>query len=133
VWSATSYGELYREGHAAERWNMLHPTEPPRVPYVARCFEGAEGPIVAASDYLKVLPDLIDRWLPSRLVSLGTDGFGRSENRASLRNHFEVDARFVTVATLAALARDGQLEAKVVQKAIKDLEIDPEKVNPAIA
>jgi pyruvate dehydrogenase E1 component len=133
VWSATSYGELYREGHAAERWNMLHPAEPPRVPYVARCFEGAEGPIVAASDYLKVLPDLIDRWLPSRLVSLGTDGFGRSENRASLRNHFEVDARFVTVATLAALAQDGQLEAKVVQKAIKDLEIDPEKVSPAIA
>ena len=78
-------------------------------------------------------PISIDRWLPSRLVSLGTDGFGRSENRASLRNHFEVDARFVTVATLAALARDGQLEAKVVQKAIKDLEIDPEKVNPAIA
>jgi pyruvate dehydrogenase E1 component len=133
VWSATSYGELYREGHAAERWNMLHPTEPPRIPYVARCFDGAEGPIVAASDYLKALPDLIDRWLPSRLVSLGTDGFGRSENRASLRNHFEVDARFVTVATLAALAREGQLEAKVVQKAIKDLEIDPEKVNPAIA
>jgi pyruvate dehydrogenase E1 component len=133
VWSATSYGELYREGHAAERWNMLHPTEPPKVPYVARCFENAEGPIVAASDYLKVLPDLIDRWLPSRLVSLGTDGFGRSESRASLRNHFEVDARFVTVATLAALAQDGRLEAKVVQKAIRDLEIDPEKVNPAIA
>jgi pyruvate dehydrogenase E1 component len=133
VWSATSYGELYREGHAAERWNMLHPNEKPRVPYVTQCFEATEGPIIAASDYLKVLPDLIDRWLPRRLVSLGTDGFGRSESRAALRNHFEVDARFVTLATLAALAREGQVDAKVVQKAIKDLEIDPEKVNPFIA
>jgi pyruvate dehydrogenase E1 component len=133
VWSATSYGELYRDGHAAERWNMLHPDETPRVPYVTRCFADAPGPIVAASDYLKTLPDLIDRWLPRPLVSLGTDGFGRSESRASLRNHFEVDSRFVTLATLAALARDGQIDAKVVQKAIGDLEIDPEKVNPAIA
>ena len=84
VWSATSYGELYREGHAAERWNMLHPGEKPRVPYVTQLFEGTEGPIIAASDYLKVLPDLIDRWLPRPLVSLGTDGFGRSESRAAL-------------------------------------------------
>jgi pyruvate dehydrogenase E1 component len=133
VWSATSYGELYREGHAAERWNMLHPGEKPRVPYVTQLFEGSEGPIIAASDYLKVLPDLIDRWLPRPLVSLGTDGFGRSESRADLRNHFEVDARFVTVATLAALAREGQLDAKVVQKAIKDLDIDVEKRNPFVA
>jgi pyruvate dehydrogenase E1 component len=133
VWSATSYNELYREGHACERWNMLHPGETPRVPYVTRAFAETQGPIVAASDYLKVLPDLIDRWLPRPLVSLGTDGFGRSENRASLRNHFEVDSRFVTVAALSALVRDKQLDAKVVQQAIADLEIDPEKVNPAIA
>ena len=133
VWSATSYGELYRDGHAAERWNLLHPGEQPKVPYVTQCFEGTEGPIIASSDYLKALPDLIDRWLPRPLVSLGTDGFGRSESRADLRNHFEVDARFVTLATLAALAREGQLDTKVVQKAIKDLQIDPEKANPAIA
>jgi pyruvate dehydrogenase E1 component len=133
VWSATSYGELYRDGHAAERWNMLHPGEKPRVPYVAQCLADTAGPIVAASDYLKVLPDLIDRWAPRPVVSLGTDGFGRSESRASLRNHFEVDARFVTLAALAALAREGQIEPKVVQKAIADLEVDPEKVNPAIA
>jgi pyruvate dehydrogenase E1 component len=133
VWSATSYGELYREGHAAERWNMLHPGEKPRVPYVTQLFEGSEGPIIAASDYLKVLPDLIDRWLPRPLVSLGTDGFGRSESRAALRDHFEVDARFVTVATLAALAREGQIDAKVVQKAIKDLDINVEKRNPFVA
>jgi pyruvate dehydrogenase E1 component len=133
VWSATSYGELYRDGHAAERWNMLHPGETPRVPYVTRVFADTQGPIVAASDYLKTLPDLIDRWLPRPLVSLGTDGYGRSESRADLRSHFEVDARFVTLATLAALARDGQIEPDIVQKAIKDLDVDPEKVNPAIA
>jgi len=133
VWSATSYGELYRDGHACGRWNTLHPDQTPRVPYVQQVFADTQGPIVAASDYLKVLPDLIGRWLPRPLVSLGTDGFGRSEDRASLRYHFEVDARFVAVTTLAALARDGQIEAKVVQQAIKDLEIDPEKINPAIA
>ena len=88
---------------------------------------------MAASDYLKVLPDAINRWLPRRLVSLGTDGFGRSESRADLRNHFEVDARFVVVATLSALAREEQIDAKVVQKAIDDLGIDPEKRNPATA
>jgi pyruvate dehydrogenase E1 component len=133
VWSATSYGELYREGHACERWNMLHPGETPRVPYVAQRFADTQGPIVAASDYLKVLPNLVDRWMPRPLVTLGTDGFGRSESRASLRNHFEVDARFVTLATLAALARDKQIDPAVVQQAIADLEIDPEKINPAIA
>jgi pyruvate dehydrogenase E1 component len=80
-----------------------------------------------------VLPSLIDRWLPRPLVTLGTDGFGRSESRAALRNHFEVDARFVTLATLTALAREGQIDTKVVQQAIADLGIDPDKINPAIA
>ena len=131
VWSVTSYGELYRDGHACERWNMLHPAEPPRVPHVTQCLGNAEGVIVAASDYLKALPDSIDRWLPRPLVALGTDGFGRSEGRAALRDFFEVDARFVTVGALAALARDGKIEATIVQKAIKDLGIDPEKKNPA--
>src|SRR5438093_11778709 len=80
VWSVTSYQELYRDGHAAERWNRLHPGEKPRVPYVTQCLGDSEGAIVAASDYVKALPDAIDRWLPRRPVSLGTDGFGRSEN-----------------------------------------------------
>ncbi|MGE0443894.1 MAG: pyruvate dehydrogenase (acetyl-transferring), homodimeric type [Vicinamibacterales bacterium] len=133
VWSVTSYTELYRDGHAAERWNRLHPTETQKVPYVTQCLGGAEGPIVAASDYVKALPDAIDRWLPRRLTSLGTDGFGRSEGRASLREFFEVDARFVTVATLSALAQDGQIDAKVVQKAIADLGINPDKPNPAVS
>jgi pyruvate dehydrogenase E1 component len=131
VWSVTSYQELYRDGHACERWNMLHPTEPPRVPYVAQCFKDAPGVIVAASDYLKALPDSVDRWMPRKVRSLGTDGFGRSEDRKNLREFFEVDARFVAVATLAELAREGQIDAKVVAQAIADFGIDPEKKNPA--
>jgi pyruvate dehydrogenase E1 component len=131
VWSVTSYQELYREAHACERWNMLHPGEPRRVPYVTQCLANAPGVLVAASDYLKVLPDAIDQWMPRKIRSLGTDGFGRSEDRQSLRNFFEVDARFVALATLSELLDDGQIDASVVQQAIKDLEIDPEKPNPA--
>jgi pyruvate dehydrogenase E1 component len=131
VWSVTSYQELYRDGHACDRWNMLHPGEEPRLPYVTQCFKDAPGVFVAASDYLKVLPDSIDQWMPRRMRSLGTDGFGRSEDRKSLRNHFEVDARFVALATLAELAQTGQLDRKVVAQAIKDLEIDPDKKVPA--
>jgi pyruvate dehydrogenase E1 component len=133
VWSVTSYQELYRDGHAAERWNRLHPGETPHVPYVTQCFEGTEDPIIAASDYVKVLPDSINRWLPHPLTALGTDGFGRSENRAALRDFFEVDSRFVVLATLDALARDGKLDVEVVKKAIKDLNINTDKPNPATA
>jgi len=133
VWSVTSYNELYRDGHTADRWNLLHPGEAPKVPYVTQKLAEAPGVFVAASDYMKVLPDALNRWLPRQIVSLGTDGFGRSEARADLRNHFEVDAKFVVLATLSALAGEGQIETKVVQKAIKDLGIDPEKPNPATA
>src|SRR5262245_58605230 len=133
VWSVTSYNELYREGHAAERWNMLHPRETPRVPYVAQCLAKAPGVLIAASDYLKALPDSIDRWLPRPLTALGTDGFGRSESRASLREFFEVDYRYVIVATLAALARDGKLDPSNVEQAMKAHNINPEKANPAIS
>jgi pyruvate dehydrogenase E1 component len=133
VWSVTSYKELYRDGNACERWNLLHPGEPPRVPYVTECLKDAPGVLVAASDYLKALPRVIDKWVPRPLVALGTDGFGRSESRASLRDFFEVDARFVTLATLSALLAEGQIEAGVVRRAIAELDIDPEKVDPAIA
>jgi pyruvate dehydrogenase E1 component len=133
VWSVTSYGQLYREGQAVERWNMLHPAEAPRVPYVTQCLGDAPGVIVCASDYLKVLPNAIDRWLPRPPVSLGTDGFGRSESRASLRDFFEVDSRFIVFATLNALLRDKKLDAKIVQKAMKDLDIHPDKKNPALS
>ena len=133
VWSVTSYSELYRDGHACERWNILHPAGEPRVPYVTQCLGQAPGVIVAASDYVKALPDSIDRWLPRPPTVLGTDGFGRSDNRAALRDFFEVDARFVTLATLAALARERQIDRGLVQKAIADLGIDPEKVDPAVS
>ena len=133
VWSVTSYGALYKDGHAADRWNRLHPTETPRVPYVTQVTKDAPGVFVAASDYLKVLPDAIDQWLPRKLHSLGTDGFGRSETRAALRNFFEVDSRFITLATLYALLQEKQIEAKVVVQAIKDLGIDTEKADPAVS
>jgi pyruvate dehydrogenase E1 component len=133
VWSVTSYSELYREGHAAERWNMLHPAQTPKVPYVTQCLADAPGVFIAASDYVKALPDAIDRWLPRPLTTLGTDGFGRSENRAGLREFFEVDYRYVIVATLAALAREGKIEHAIVAAAIKAHNVNPEKVNPAIS
>ena len=131
VWSVTSYGELYRDGHACERWNMLHPAKLARVPYVTQCLAKAPGVLVAASDYVKALPDSIDRWLPRPLAALGTDGFGRSESRAALRDFFEVDYRYVILATLTALARDGKIDASVVEQAIQTHNLNPEKVNPA--
>jgi pyruvate dehydrogenase E1 component len=133
VWSVTSYSELYREGHACERWNMLHPGEKPRVPYVTSTLKDAPGVFIAASDYVKAVTDTIDRWVPRPLTVLGTDGFGRSENRAGLREFFEVDYRYVIVATLAALAREGQIEKAVVDQAIKDHGVNPEKANPAVS
>jgi pyruvate dehydrogenase E1 component len=133
VWSATSYNELYRDAHRTERWNLLHPGEKARTPYVAEMLAGEPGMIVAASDYIKSQTDMIARWIKKPVVTLGTDGFGRSEDRPSLRRHFEVDARHVTAATLSALAREGTLDLKEVQKAFADLEINPEKVDPATA
>ncbi len=133
VWSVTSYQELYRDGHAVERWNRLHPAEKPRVPYVTQALVKTDGVIVAASDYVKAMADSIDRWMPRVLTSLGTDGFGRSESRSSLRDFFEVDAKHIVVAALDALARDGGIDRAVVARAIKDLGINPEKPNPAIS
>ena len=130
VWSVTSYKALYSDGIETERWNLLHPAEKPRVPYVSQCLAGNPGVLVAATDYLKVLPNLVSRWMPRRLASLGTDGFGRSENRESLRNFFEVDARFITLATLHELLLEGKIQASVVEQAIKDLEIDAAKPDP---
>jgi pyruvate dehydrogenase E1 component len=131
VWSVTSYKNLYRNGNDCERWNMLHPVEPQRVPYVTECFQNTPGVIVAASDYMKVLPESIAKWLPRPLLALGTDGFGRSENRIALRDFFEVDAKHIVLATLTALARETQIKPEDLQKAIKDLGINPQKPNPA--
>ena len=136
VWSVTSYKELYREANDCARWNMLHPTKPAKVPYVTQALQGASGPFIAASDYMKVLPESIAQWVPGKLVSLGTDGFGRSENRAALRDFFEVDAKHIVLATLHALAgeKTGEtISTKLLDDAIRDLGIDPEKRNPAIS
>ena len=133
VWSVTSYKELYREGNDCERWNMLHPGETPKVPFVARKLRDTQGVLVAASDYMKVLPESISQWMPRTLVALGTDGFGRSEGRTALRDFFEVDSKHIVLATLSALAREKKIEAKVIQQAIKDLGINPEKANPAVS
>ena len=133
VWSVTSYTELRREALDADRWNMLHPDQPPRTSYVAASLAESPEVIVAASDYMKALPDLIAKWVPGELVALGTDGFGRSDTREALRDFFEVDARFVTLATLHALAREGRVDAELVSEAIEDLNIDVEKPNPRLS
>jgi pyruvate dehydrogenase E1 component len=131
VWSVTSYKELYRDGNDCERWNLLHPEEAPRVPFVTQTLKDVPGVLIAASDYMKLLPESISQWMPRPLSVLGTDGFGRSESRASLRDFFEVDAKHIVLATLTALARDKQIKPDVLKNAIKDLGIDPEKPNPA--
>ena len=133
VWSVTSYKCLYTDGIETERWNRLHPSTKPRIPYVKQCLEGSQGVLVAASDYLKTLPNMISKWMPRRLATLGTDGFGRSEGRTSLREFFEVDSRFITLATLHELYTDGQLEKAVLDKAITELAINPDKPNPVIS
>jgi pyruvate dehydrogenase E1 component len=133
VWSVTSYKQLQNDGLDTERWNMLHPDEKPRIPYVTECLADAPGVLVAASDYLKVLPNSTSKWMPRHLCALGTDGFGRSEGRASLRDFFEVDARFIVYATLTELQKEGKIQSSVVQKAVKDLGINVEKANPRIS
>jgi pyruvate dehydrogenase E1 component len=131
VWSVTSYSELRRDALAAERWNRLHPAEPERWPFLLETLKWAEGPIIAASDYMKAVADQVAPWLSGRLVSLGTDGFGRSENREHLRRFFEVNSQSIVAATLSRLARDGQFSAKQARDAIAELGIDPEAANPA--
>ncbi|HEV8383224.1 MAG TPA: pyruvate dehydrogenase (acetyl-transferring), homodimeric type [Candidatus Acidoferrales bacterium] len=130
VWSVTSYKELYRDALDAERWNRLHPAEKPRMPYVSQCLADAPGVFVAASDYLKSLPAMVSRWFPRPPALLGTDGFGRSENRAALRDFFEVDARHIAYAALVELLREKKIEASVVKKAMQEWKINPEKPNP---
>ena len=133
VWSVTSYTELRRDALAVERWNRLHPAEKERAPYLLTALGAANGPIVAASDYMKSVPDLLSPWLPSRLVTLGTDGFGRSDNREHLRRHFEVNAESIVGATLSRLAREGKFKAKAAQKAMVELGLDVEARDPARA
>ncbi len=130
VWSVTSYKELRRDALDIERWNMLHPTEKPKVPYITQQLKNEKGVFVAASDYVKALPDSIAKWVPGTLMSLGTDGFGRSEGRAELRDFFEVDAKHIVIAVLYGLAKEDKIKMNAVEKAIKQLDVDPGKPNP---
>jgi pyruvate dehydrogenase E1 component len=130
VWSATSYKSLRTDAVNAKRWNMLHPTEPPKKSYLETVVEGQPGPFIAVSDNMKIVADQIAPWVPGGLTSLGTDGFGRSDTRQALRRFFEVDAECTVIATLYALAEKGQLGRDVVAQAIKDLGVDPEKAFP---
>ncbi len=130
VWSATNYKQLRTDALRARRWNMLHPTEPPRIPHIATLLANEQGPFVAVSDYMRIVPEQIAPWVPGGLFALGTDGFGRSDTRERLRRFFEVDAESVTIATLYALSQQGRIAREVVARALKDLDVDPEKAFP---
>ncbi len=130
VWSVTSFGELRRDGIACDRRRLLHPDQPPPVPYVARQLGDHKGPVIAASDYIRGYPDLIRSWVPRRYTVLGTDGFGRSDTRAALRDFFEVDRRYVVLAALAALVDEGEIPPGTLARAGRRLEIDPDKPGP---
>src|SRR5579871_3296664 len=130
VWSATSYNELRRDALEVDRWNRLHPNEPERKPYLIQALEGTEGPIIASTDYMKAVADQIAPWLSGRLVSLGTDGFGRSENREHLRKHFENGAEAIAAAALSRLAREGKFDKTKAKIAIAELGLNPENPDP---
>jgi len=130
IFSVTSYKELYIDAQGVERWNMLHPEEPERQAYIAECLGDGDAPVVAASDYVKALCETASRWIPARVVSLGTDGFGRSDGRPALRDFFEVDAKHVAMAALTSLVREEKLDANVATKARSELDINADKQNP---
>jgi pyruvate dehydrogenase E1 component len=130
VWSVTSFNELRRNALEVERWNALHPEDEPRKSYIEEKLAGRKGPYVAATDYMKIVPDQVQRWIPGRFISLGTDGYGRSDARAALRDHFEVDRRYIVITTLQALADDGALDRKTVASAIEKYGIDADKPDP---
>jgi pyruvate dehydrogenase E1 component len=132
VWSATSYKMLRTDALRCKRWNMLHPVEPPKKSYIETLLAKEQGTFVALSDYMRLVPDQVAPWVPGGLMTLGTDGFGRSDTRARLRRFFEVDAESTVIATLYALAEKGLVEREVVAKAITDLGVDPEKIQPQI-
>ena len=133
VWSVTSYTQLRRDAQECDRWNMLHPTEKPKQSYIEKTLEGVEGPFIAASDHVRALPEQLQRYIPGDYFVLGTDGMGRSETRAALRRHFEVDAESIAIAALYRLAKEGSLKMADVGKAIKELDYDPEKISPMFA
>jgi pyruvate dehydrogenase E1 component len=132
VWSATSYKLLRTDAIRCQRWNMLHPTQPPKKSYIEELLVKEQGTFIAVSDNVRTVPDQIAPWVPGGLFTLGTDGFGRSDTRARLRRFFEIDAESTVIGTLYALAEKGQIERQTVEKAIKDLGVDPEKIQPQL-
>ena len=130
VWSVTSFSELRREGLETDRWNRLHPQEEQRMTYVAQCLGDREGPFIAASDYMKIVPDQIRGWVRGNYVVLGTDGYGRSDTRAALREHFEVNRNHIVVTALKTLADEGKLDVATVAEAIDRLGVDPDRPDP---
>jgi pyruvate dehydrogenase E1 component len=130
VWSCPSFNELRRDGIAAARWNLLHPTEKPRASYVEQCLAATKGPVIASTDYMRTFADQIREFVPRRYKVLGTDGFGRSDSRENLRRFFEVNRNYVTIAALKALAEDGEIPATKVAEAIKKYGIDANKPAP---
>ena len=133
VWSVTSYNELRRDAQECKRWNMFHPTMEPRKSYLETVLAGSEGPFIASSDYVQAHSEQVAQFLPDEFLALGTDGMGRSETRPALRRHFEVDAECVTVAALYQLCKQGKVDAATVEKAIKDLGVNPDKISPLYA
>jgi pyruvate dehydrogenase E1 component len=127
VWSVTSYTQLRRDAQECERWNMLNPGKTPRKSYLEEQLAGAEGPVIASSDYMRILAEQLNPWIPGGLMALGTDGMGRSESREALRRHFEVDAEFITLAALTQLAKREQFDRSTLASVIKELNINPEK------
>jgi pyruvate dehydrogenase E1 component len=130
IFSVTSYSELRREALDVERRNLLHPDQPAQQPYVRQLLGERTGPFIAASDYMKIVPDQVRQWVPGRFIVLGTDGYGRSDSRAQLRRHFEVDAQHIVLASLRALADEGKLDIATVKSAMKKFDIDPQRPNP---
>ena len=133
VWSVTSYKELYHDAIGIERWNLLNPGEEPRKPYLSQTLPDHNGVYVAATDYIKALPAAVSKWIPGRLMILGTDGYGRSDGRDRLRDFFEVDARYIALAALHGLALDNKITASKLNEAIKTLEINPDKLDPLVS
>jgi pyruvate dehydrogenase E1 component len=130
LWGCPSFTELARDGYAVERHNMLHPADKPRTSHVAKCLAGTEGPVVAATDYMRAYAEQIRAFVPRRYVVLGTDGFGRSDTREKLRHFFEVDRRWIVLAALKALADDGALPASKAAEAMKKYGLDAGKPAP---
>ena len=130
VWSVPSWKELYIDGTQTDRENLLNPSGKPKKSYIEECFDGVTAPVVAASDYLKTLPLQVSKWFPSRFTALGTDGYGRSDNRGALRDYFEVDTRHIAFAALGSLYKDKKIDKKTLTKGAERLNIDPEKINP---